>query len=86
MPISNGLFVIDARYAGDVSLSISFSDGVSRVVDFHSFLTNHPHPQHNRFINPDKFKSFRIEQGNIVWGKDWDMVFPIKDLYRGVIE
>jgi hypothetical protein len=29
------------------------------------------------------FQSFRIENGNLVWGKDWDLIFPIDGLYRG---
>ncbi len=83
---STRLFVVNAEYAGDVCLNIFFSDGVSRVVDFRPFLIKHPHPQHNRFMEPKYFKDFKIEQGNVEWGKDWDMVFPVEDLYRGVIE
>ena len=26
-----------------------------------------------------------LEHGNVVWGKNWDMIFPIKQLYRGFV-
>lgn len=79
------LRVIRAEYAGDVSLRIFFNDGTSRTVDFRSFILSHPHPQYNRYIEPKNFKKFTIEHGNVVWGKNWDMMFPIEQLYKGAI-
>ncbi len=80
------IYVIHAEYAGDIQLNISFSDGTSRTVDFRPFLLAHPHPQHDRFKKPSCFKKFSIENGNIVWGKNWDMVFPIEQLYTGMLK
>jgi len=37
------------------------------------------------YKKPENFKRFKIENGNVVWGKDWDMIFPVYDLYRGKI-
>lgn len=82
---SSRLYVIRAEYAGDVSLNIFFSDGASKVVDFRPFLMNNHHPQYDRYLDPASFKSFSIDHGNVVWGKDWDMVFPVEQLYSGVI-
>jgi hypothetical protein len=42
----------------------------------------HPHPQHNSYLEPENFKQFTIEHGNVVWGKNWDMIFSIDDLYN----
>ncbi|GHT62184.1 hypothetical protein FACS189451_05930 [Bacteroidia bacterium] len=50
-----------------------------------TFLQGHPHPQYNKYQNPDNFKSFYIDHGNIVWGDDWDLMFPIEQLYKGKI-
>ena len=83
---SQTLYVIRAEYAGNISLRIYFSDGISRTVDFAPFILAHPHPQYDRYIEPKNFKKFTIEYGNIVWGKSWDMVFPVEQLYRGIIE
>lgn len=82
---SDTLFITRAEYAGGVCLQIYFSDGTSRKVDFAPFILSHPHPQYDRYILPKNFKKFTIEHGNVVWGKNWDMVFPVEQLYRGVV-
>ena len=41
--------------------------------------------QYDRYLDPASFKSFSIDHGNVVCGKDWDMVFPVEQLYSGVI-
>lgn len=79
------VYVVRAEYAGDVKLHIFFSDGTSQVVDFRPFIISHPHPQYNRYIEPKNFKKFYIDHGNVVWGKNWDMIFPIEQLHRGAI-
>ena len=78
--------IVDAVYAGDLSLKITFNDGFVRTVDFRGFLSAHPHPQHDKYNDPDLFKTFLIENGNIVWGEDWDMVFPVESLYSGILD
>ena len=37
-------------------------------------------PQHYSYLEPENFKQFTIEHGNVVWGKNWDMIFSIEDL------
>ena len=36
-------------------------------------------------LDPRKFNRFSIENGNIVWGKNWDLMFPIEQLHDGVL-
>ena len=79
------LQVVRAEYAGGVCLRIYFSDGASKTVDFAPFILKHPHPQYNHYLEPKNFKKFAIEYGNIVWGKNWDMVFPVEQLYSGKV-
>lgn len=79
------IVVKDARYIEDFSLEIIFNDDKKSVVDFSVFLKTHSHPQYNKYKKEENFKKFKIENGNIVWGKDWDMIFPVSDLYKGKI-
>ena len=79
------LYVVRAEYTGDLSLQIFFSDGTSRLVDFKPFFISHPHPQYNRYGEPKNFKKFSIEHGTVVWGKNWDLIFPIEELHTGII-
>ena len=32
-----------------------------------------------------QFKKFSLDDGNIVWGEDWDLVFPVEQLHAGYI-
>ena len=78
--------VLKAVYVDGYRIEVVFNDSKRRVVDFANFLSTHSHPQNNNYKKPENFKKFRIENGNIVWGKDWDMIFPVYDLYQGKIE
>lgn len=80
------LSVTQAEHAGAHRLRLSFSDGTAQEVDFVPFLMNHSHPQHDKYRRLVNFKRFRIERGNIVWGKDWDLIFPISQLHQGFVE
>jgi hypothetical protein len=77
------LKIKDAEYLQELTLKITFSDSTEKIVDFSSFLMHHSHPQHDAYRDPQQFKKYSIVSGNIVWGKDWDMVFPVEDIYNG---
>ena len=75
-----------AHYLSDFKIEILFNDNKRRIVDFGTFLHSHSHPQFNKYKRQEYFKKFKIENGNVVWGKDWDMIFPLYDLYEGKIK
>ena len=79
------LAVTGAEHLGEYRLRVSFSDGTMQVVDFGPFLLNHSHPQHDKYRKLTNFKRFRVERGNLVWGRDWDMIFPIAQLHQGYV-
>ena len=77
------LNIVSAKYVAPLSVELQFSDGTVKIVDIGSFIKAHPHPQYNSYLDEKKFKRFKIEMGNIVWGKNCDLVFPISALYNG---
>ena len=77
--------VIEVNYKEAFKLEIVFNDNKKKVIDFESFLLSHNHPQFNKYKKENNFKRFKIENGNIVWGNNWDMIFPVYDLYKGKI-
>ena len=79
------LYIVNAKDAGNLMVSLTFNDNTVKTVDIGDFIRRHPHPQYNKYLDPRKFKRFSIENGNIVWGKNWDMVFPLEQLYSGVV-
>ncbi len=75
-----------AEYAGAYSVSLLFSDGVVRKVNFGDFLKKAAHPRVRFYLDECEFKKFKLEGGNIVWGENWDLIFPIERLYNGKID
>lgn len=78
-----GIKIIKVEDIGDLKVEITFNDQKLSRVDVGNFIRRHPHPQYNKYLDPKKFKRFSIENGNVVWGKNWDMIFPIEQLYAG---
>ncbi len=76
--------ILQAQHLRDYQLELHFSDQSKRVVDFGPFLTHARNPQIKQFQEPKRFLDFRIEYGDLIWG-DYDMCFPIWDLYTGKI-
>jgi Protein of unknown function (DUF2442) len=76
------LFIETAKPEQGHTLNLRFNDGACRTIDFAPFLSRSQHPQIRSFIELDKFASFRVEHGDLVWG-DYDLCFPITDLYAG---
>lgn len=79
------IYIIKAENAGDLTVMLTFSDNTVQVVNVGDFIRRHPHPQYNKYLDPRKFSRFSIENGNVVWGKNWDLMFPIEQLHAGVI-
>ncbi len=84
-PKATILEVSKATYLDGYRLLIAFNDGKENVVDFEDFLTGSRNTFLSKYQKPLNFRRFKIEQGNLVWGKDWGLVFPIQQLYRGKV-
>lgn len=79
------IYIIKAEDTGNLTVSLTFSDSTMQTINVGDFIRRHPHPQYNKYLDPRKFSRFTIENGNIVWGKNWDLIFPIEQLYAGAI-
>ena len=78
------LEVTDAKYASGYKISLTFNDGTVRVMDFEPFLRKNVHPDFAQYRQVKKFKSYQLHHGNLMWG-DYEMIFPVADLYHGEI-
>lgn len=74
-----------ASYLGDYVIRILFSDGFEKAIDFKYFLKRASHPTIRQYLNEEKLKNFKIIHGNINWN-NYEMIFPIDDLYNGAIK
>ncbi len=76
--------VKSALYIGDYAIRINFNDGDSKLVDFKQFLEKSLHPSIRSYLDESKFRNYQIVDGNLNWN-DYDLIFPIEDLYQGKI-
>ena len=79
------LEVKNATYLDGYRLCISFSNGKNKVVDFSQFITHTNKEALTKYKNLSNFKKFKVEHGNVVWGRNWDLIFPVHELYQGKI-
>ena len=79
------MYVVRAEDKGSLHIQVTFNDGHQSLVDIGEFIRQHPHPQYNKYIDPQEFAKFQIEHGNVVWGEDWDLIFPVEHLYVGKV-
>lgn len=80
------LAVTDAKWLRDYIVQVFFNDGTQQEVDFSLYLVTHPHPYTDPFKDPERFKTFYVDRGNLVWGENWDMIFPTWKLHRGYLD
>ncbi len=76
--------VVSAKIVFGYKIQVEFNDGLIKIVDFESFLSNSQHPTIRKYLDPTRFMQFKIVHGNLNWN-DYDMIFPLSDLRNGQI-
>ena len=79
------LKIIEASSAGNLCVNLLFSDNKRQKINVGEYILAHPQPQYNKYLDESEFEKFTLDDGNIVWGEDWDLIFPIEQLYAGAI-
>ena len=77
----NQLKIDSAKYLSDYVIRIKFSDGADKLVDFKPFLSKSLHPSIKKYLDEKRFSDFSLKDGNLNWN-DYDLIFPIWDLYN----
>ena len=78
------LTVVKADFLGDYRINVHFSDGTQRVVNFADAFSR-LQGYYAQYRQPELFQTFTIASGNLVWGEDWDVIYPTWDLYEGKV-
>ena len=77
--------IVSATKIGNYQLRLGFDDRTTQDIDFGPFLGHSTHPEIRDYLDEERFDAFRLEHGELVWG-DYDLCFPIIDLYNNQIE
>jgi hypothetical protein len=68
----------------DFKLELEFNDKTRQVIDFYPFLSRSLNPLIRKYLSPEEFSKFKIDEGDLEWN-DYDLCFPIADLYENRI-
>src|SRR5580693_5348697 len=82
--MKTGITVIKAKYLHDYVVRVAFNDGKVNDIDFADPFAE-LRGYYARFRKHAAFKRFKIEDGNLTWGPDAAVIFPVDQLYRGKI-
>lgn len=83
--VDQQLKIESAKYLSDFVIRIRFNNGRERITDFKPFLSNSYHPSIRKYLDESEFSNFSILDGNLNWN-DYELIFPIWDLYNGLID
>ena len=76
------LSIIKAYYLGNLTLSLTFSNGVQKRLNFSPLFRKHLKGYYKQFLQPPFFKTFIVANGNVSWGENEDVIFPVSFLYN----
>ena len=79
------LKITAAKCTGNLCVELVFNDNTCQTINVGQFIRLHPHPQYNKYLDEAEFEKFTLDDGNIVWGEDWDLIFPVEQLHSGAI-
>jgi hypothetical protein len=72
------------EYVPLYKLRLRFDDQHESLVDFEPFLSQSNHPAIKAYHDRKRFRNYTFEDGFLHWN-DFDLVFPMADLYAGKI-
>jgi hypothetical protein len=80
------VFILFANYINDFMISVKFNTGEVKVVDFLPLFHRYVKGTNLKYFAIDEFKKFYVQNGNIFWGKNEDVLFSLNVLYDFVSE
>ena len=72
--------VVNAYFLGGYKIFLSFSGGAQRVINFEPIFTRYVKGYYSKYFLPENFQKFIVSNGNIYWGKNEDVIFPVSFL------
>jgi hypothetical protein len=67
------LSINDAKYAGDYSICLTFSNGKTGVADLEATILNDKRQIFSKLKEKSNFKNFKIEHSTVVWVGELDL-------------
>lgn len=75
--------VKSAKYLYDFTIAVNFTNGKIKPVDFLPLFHKYVKGENLIYFSPREFKKFIVQNGNIYWGENEDVIFPADLLLKG---
>lgn len=76
------LTIPKAHYLGSYKILLWFSNSKQRIFNFEPLFQKYAKAEYSAWSRPSNFKKYVVDNGNIYWGKNEDVIFPVSFLYR----
>lgn len=76
--------VLAARYISDFSIAVTFSSGRTQLVNFLPLFEKNVKGDNLKYFSPERFKKFIVKNGNIYWGQNEDVIFPVSLFFKDI--
>lgn len=81
-PGQKKLSIRSAMYMNDFSVAVTFSSGITQLVNFLPLFEKHLRDRNLKYFSLRRFKQFIVRNGKICWGKNEDITFPAESLFK----
>lgn len=71
-----------ARYLNGFSVAVTFSTGITQLVNFLPLLEKNLKGQNLKYFSLERFKEFMVRNGRICWGNDEELAFPAETIFK----
>lgn len=78
------LMIKSAKYVNDFTIAISLTNGKTKLIDFLPIFHKYVKGEYLNYFDPQKFKKFIVKHGNIYWGENEDVIFPVDFLLKEI--
>ncbi|MGK2863155.1 MAG: hypothetical protein ACSLE0_14570 [Chitinophagaceae bacterium] len=77
--------VVAARYISDFSIAVNFSTGRTQLINFLPLFEKYVKGDNLKYFAPERFKKFILKNGNIYWGRNEDVIFPVSFYFKDTV-
>jgi hypothetical protein len=71
-----------AYFLGGFTILIFFNNGVQKQINFLPIFARYVKGEFTKYATSQQFKKFIVRNGNIYWGRNEDVIFPVSYLYN----
>ena len=71
-----------ALYINGYDILLHFSNGTQKIINFLLLFSEYAKGDFEKYLKPSLFKKYIVDNGNIYWGSDEDIIFPASLLFN----